>query len=189
SYWNEEVPTNVDLRKYTSNEALLEDIMYKSLDRWSYLTSIDAFDKSFTGQNAGHGVGFTIDQNDRVFLTFVYEESPAGKDGWQRGWEIIGVNGKPISAYKVGNGYNLQLGVNSPGVTNTFRFQLPDGTLLERTIEKSEYQSNSVLHQSVFVEGDRRIGYWVYNSFKASLRVEPIKSIEVENSMGYFAEN
>ena len=188
-YWNEEVPTNVDLRKYNSNEALLEDIRYKALDRWSYLTSIDAFDKAFTGQNAGHGVGFTIDQDDRVFLTFVYEESPAGKDGWQRGWEIIGVNGKPISAYKVGNGYNLQLGVNSPGVTNTFRFQLPDGTLLERTIEKSEYQSNSVLHQSVFVEGDRRIGYWVYNSFKASLRVEPIKSIEVENSMGYFAEN
>src|SRR5690606_6817534 len=106
-----------------------------------------------------------------------------------RGWEIVEVNGKPISAYKVGNGYHLQLGADSPGVTNIFKFRLPDGSLLERTIEKSEYQSNSVLHQSVFVDGDRRIGYWVYNSFKASSGLEPIKSMEVENSMGYFAES
>lgn len=188
-YWNQELPMNVNLGKYSSNESLLEDLRYKALDRWSYLTSIDAFGKAFTGQNAGHGVGFTIDQDDRVFLSFVYEESPAGKDGWERGWEIVEVNGKPISAYKVGNGYHLQLGADSPGVTNIFKFRLPDGSLLERTIEKSEYQSNSVLHQSVFVDGDRRIGYWVYNSFKASSGLEPIKSIEVENSMGYFAES
>jgi carboxyl-terminal processing protease len=188
-YWNTEVPTSIDLAKYNSNAALLEDLRYKTLDKWSYLTTIDEFDKAFTGQNAGHGVGFAIDQDDRVFLTFVYKESPAGKDGWQRGWEIIEVNGRPISFYKVGSGYNLQLGPDSPGVTNTFKFRLPDGTLLERSIEKSEYQSNSVLHQSVFVEGDKKIGYWVYNSFKASLRVEPTKSVEVDSSMAYFAEN
>src|SRR5690606_33432150 len=188
-YWNTEDPTSIDLAKYNSNAALLEDLRYKTLDKWSYLTTIDEFDKAFTGQNAGHGVGFAIDQDDRVFLTFVYKESPAGKDGWQRGWEIIEVNGRPISFYKVGSGYNLQLGPDSPGVTNTFKFRLPDGTLLERSIEKSEYQSNSVLHQSVFGEGDKKIGYWVYNSFKASLRVEPTKSVEVDSSMAYFAEN
>ena len=187
-YWNEEVPANINLTKYNSNEALLEDLRYKTLDKWSYLTTVDAFDKAFTGQNAGHGVGFAIDQDDRVFLTFVYDESPAGKDGWQRGWEILEVNGRPIASYKVGNGYHLQLGADSPGVTNSFKFRLSDGTLLERTIEKSEYQSNSVLHQSVIVEGDRRIGYWVYNSFKASLQVEPTKSLEVDNSMAFFAE-
>src|SRR5690606_16914765 len=188
-YWNEEVPADLNLTKYNPNEALLEDLRYKTLDKWSYLTTVDAFDKAFTGQNAGHGVGFAIGQDDRVYLTFVYEESPAGKDGWQRGWEIVEVNGKPISTYKVGNGYNLQLGADSPGVTNSFKFRLPDGTLVERTIEKSEYQSNSVLHQRVFVEGDKRIGYWVYNSFKASLQIEPTKSLEVDNSMAFFAEN
>src|SRR5690606_3913112 len=129
-YWNEEVPADLNLTKYNSNEALLEDLRYKTLDKWSYLTTVDAFDKAFTGQNAGHGVGFAIGQDDRVYLTFVYEESPAGKDGWQRGWEIVEVNGKPISTYKVGNGYNLQLGADSPGVTNSFKFRLPDGTLV-----------------------------------------------------------
>ncbi len=188
-YWNEKIPTNIDLMKYNSNEVLLEGLRYSALDKWSYLTTIDAFNKAFTGQNAGHGVGFAIDPADRVFLTFVYEDSPAGKDGWQRGWQVLEVNGRPISAYKVGNGYNLQLGADATGVTNTFKFRLPDGAELERTIPKAAYQSNSVLHQSVFVEGDKRVGYWVYNSFKASLQVEPTKSIEVENSMAYFAAN
>jgi carboxyl-terminal processing protease len=188
-YWNEEIPAAIDLHKYNTNEALLEDLRYKALDKWSYLTTVDAFDKAFTGQNAGHGVGFAIDQEDRVFLTFVYDESPAGKDGWERGWQIIEVNNKPISAYKVGNGYNLQLGADVPGVTNTFKFQRRDGSVVERTIPKAEYQSNSVLYQTVFEEGNNRIGYWAYNSFKASLQVQPTKSLEVENSMAYFEEN
>ena len=89
----------------------------------------------------------------------------------------------------MGNGYNLQLGADVPGVTNTLKFQLQDGSVVERTIPKAEYQSNSVLYQTVFEEGNNRIGYWAYNSFKASLQVQPTKSLEVENSMAYFEEN
>lgn len=185
-YWNKEIPTGINVRDYISNEALLEALRYKQLDKWSYLTTVDAFDKAFTGQNAGHGVGFTVDEEDKVFITFVYDESPAGKDGWQRGWQIIEVNGRPISSYKSGNGYNLQLGADATGVSNTFKFLLPDGSEVERTIPKEEYQSNAVLYQTVFEEGGQRIGYWVYNSFKASLEVEPTKSLEVENSMTFF---
>lgn len=188
-FWNETIRTNIDVRSYISNEALLEDLKYNTLDKWSYLTTIEDFNKAFTGQNAGHGVGFTIDQDDRVYLSFVYASSPAGKDGWQRGWEIVEVNGRPISAYKVGNGYNLQLGPNTPDVSNTFKFKLQDGSLIEKTIPKAEYQSNSVLYQTVFEDGDNKVGYWVYNSFKASPQVEPTKSIEVEESMAYFEES
>lgn len=188
-FWNETIRTNIDVRSYISNEALLEDLKYNTLDKWSYLTTIEDFNKAFTGQNAGHGVGFTIDQDDRVYLSFVYASSPAGKDGWQRGWEIVEVNGRPISAYKVGNGYNLQLGPNTPDVSNTFKFKLQDGSLIEKTIPKAEYQSNSVLYQTVFEDGDNKVGYWVYNSFKASPQVEPTKSLEVEESMAYFEES
>lgn len=188
-YWNNKIPTNIEHVKYSSNEALLDDLRYKTLDRWSYLTTIDDFDKAFTGQNAGHGVGFGVDQEDRVFLTFVYEDSPAGQDGWQRGWQIIEVNSTPISSYKVGSGYDLQLGADATGVTNTFKFRLPNGKVLERAIPKAEYQSNSVLFQTVFVERNKKIGYWVYNSFKASPGVEPTKSVEVEESMAFFEDH
>src|SRR5690606_40074493 len=89
-------------RDWSSDVCSSDLLRYKQLDKWSYLTTVDAFDKAFTGQNAGHGVGFTVDEEDKVFITFVYDESPAGKDGWQRGWQIIEVNGRPISSYKSG---------------------------------------------------------------------------------------
>jgi C-terminal processing protease CtpA/Prc len=187
-YWNNELPQNIKVENYPTNEALLENLKFRDLDKWSYLTTRDAFNKAFTGQNAGHGVGFTIDENERIFLTFVYSESPSGKDGWQRGWEIIEVNGKPTSYYKRGNGYDLQLGLNSNGVTNTFKFRLPDGEVVQKTIAKADYQSNSVLYKGVVEDERKKIGYWVYNSFKATPNLEPTKSLEVEESMEYFQD-
>lgn len=185
-FWNETLPSPINLRRSGSNEELLEELKYTPLDKWSYLTTPQDFNKAFVGQNAGHGVGFTVTDDDKVFLSFVYADSPAGKDGWQRGWEIIEVNDRPLSAYRKSNGYDLQLGSNAPGVTNTFKFRLADGSLVKRTIPKADYQSNSVLYQTVFEEGGKRIGYWVYNSFKVSPQVKPAKSIEVEESMAYF---
>jgi C-terminal processing protease CtpA/Prc len=133
-------------------------------------------------------VGYTVEAEDRIFLTFVYSESPSGKDGWQRGWEIVEVNAKPISFYKRGNGYDLQLGPNNNGITNTFKFRLPDGSEVEKTISKADYQSNSVLYQNVLEDNGKRIGYWVYNSFKATPGMEPTTSVEVEESMAYFQD-
>src|SRR5690554_116298 len=111
-FWNNELPATIHVDNYQSNEDLLEDLKYKAFDKSSYLTTVEAFKKSFTGQNAGHGIGYSLHGDDQVFVSFVYNDSPAGKAGIKRGWEIIEVNSKPISAYKVGNGYNLQLGPN-----------------------------------------------------------------------------
>ncbi|MEX2591154.1 MAG: S41 family peptidase [Anditalea sp.] len=188
-YWNAELPHTLNLANYQSNEELLEVLKYKTFDKWSYLTTREDFDKAFTGQNAGHGVGFTIDSDERIFLAFVYEDSPAGKDNWQRGWEIVEVNGKPVPFYRRGNGYDFQLGPDNTGISNTFKFRTQDGDILERTIPKAEYQSNSVLYQNVLEENGKRIGYWVYNSFKATPGIEPTTSVEVEESMNYFEEN
>src|SRR5690606_10843183 len=69
-----------------------------------------------------------------------------------------------------------------------FKFLLPDGEVVQRTIAKEDYQSNSVLHQEVVEYRGKKIGYWVYNSFKATPNLEPTKSMEVEESMGYFQD-
>lgn len=188
-YWNDELPLTIDVNRFISNEQLLEELKYDEFDKWSYLTTREDFNRAFTGQNAGHGVGISLDAEDKLWLSFVYAESPAGKDGWQRGWEIVGVNGKPVSDYKRGSGYDLQLGPDDVGVTNTFTLRTLDGSLVERTIAKAEYQSNSVLYQNVLTKNGKKIGYWVYNSFKATPNVTPTKSLEVEESMTYFGEN
>ena len=146
-FWNNEIPAGINTADYSSNEELLDAIIFKPLDRFSYLTTQEAFDKAFVGKNAGHGFGFAFDATERLYLTFVYENSPAGKDGWQRGWEIVEINGKTIAQYKnTSGGYNFQLGPSDPGITNSFTFKLPDGSTTTRTNVKAEYQANSALH-------------------------------------------
>ncbi|MEP0713313.1 S41 family peptidase [Algoriphagus sp.] len=188
-YWNTELPATVNTADYSSNEDFLNAIINKPLDRFSYLTTQEAFNNAFVGRNAGHGFGFAFDASERLFLTFVYEESPAGKDGWKRGWEITAINGKPIAQYRNSTGgYDFQLGAPDPGISNSFTFKLPDGTTTSRTNVKAEYQSNSVLHQEIISLAGKKVGYWVYQSFKATAGQSPTKSLEVDESMKYFEE-
>jgi|TARA_R110002096_G_scaffold37802_6_gene104784 C-terminal processing protease CtpA/Prc len=189
-YWNDHLPSAVNVSNYGTNDELLYNLMYLQYDRWSYLTTKEEFEDAFTGQNAGHGFGFGLNEDDELFVSFVYEDSPAGKDGWQRGWQILEINGKPISTYRVEGGYNFNLGESTTGISNTFTFKLPDGTITSRTNTKSNYQANSVLHKEIFEQSGKKIGYWVYNSFKASANISPIKSLEVEETLNYLeAEN
>ncbi|WP_215222795.1 S41 family peptidase [Echinicola shivajiensis] len=187
-FWNKELPEQFSLDRSESLQGYLERLKYRPLDRWSYITTPEDFDRAFTGQNSGHGFGWALDAEENLYLAFVYNESPAGMDGWQRGWKVLEINGKPVPSYKVGNGYDFQLGPGESGVSNSFTFELPDGSITTRTITKEAYQANSVLYQNIYENAGKRIGYWVYNSFKATAGQSPIKSLEVEESLAYFEE-
>jgi len=185
-FWNKELPAVPNAATFDSNEAFLDAIIFKPLDRFSYLTTQENFNNAFVGKNAGHGFGFAFTADERMFLSFVFSEAPAGKDGWQRGWEIIGINGKPITDYKTATGYDFKLGGPDPGISNSFTFKLPDGSTTTRTNIKAEYQSNSVLHREIRDLGSKKVGYWVYQSFKATAGLSPTSSNEVKNSMEFF---
>ncbi|GAB3646282.1 S41 family peptidase [Echinicola sediminis] len=185
-FWNEELPQHVDFSVYQSYGELLEALKYKELDRWSYLTTPEAFDKAFTGQNVGHGFGWALNSEEELYLAFVYEDSPAGKDGWQRGWKVIQINDRKIADYKTSAGYRFDLGANESGQTNTFTFELPDGSTITRTIPKENYQSNSVLYKGTIDRNNEKIGYLAYNSFKATAGLSPTQSTEVKEAFDYF---
>jgi C-terminal processing protease CtpA/Prc len=190
-FWNGQLPATVDLTKYASNEALLDGIIYKPIDRFSYLTTQEAFNNAFVGKNAGHGFGFAFTADEKLYVSFVFAESPAGKDGWKRGWEITQINDKPIADYKTSTAegkyeYDFKLGGPDPGITNSFTFKLPDGTTTRRSNIKAEYQSNSVLDQRVIQVDAIKVGYWAYQSFKATAGLSPTSSAEVKTSMEFF---
>jgi len=186
-FWNDQIPATLDLSKFSTNEELLDDILYKPLDRFSYLTTQEDFNNSFVGKNAGHGFGFAFTADEKLYISFVFNESPSGKDGWKRGWEITQINDKPISDYKTSTGgYDFKLGGPDPGITNKFTFKLPDGSTTTRSNTKAEYQSNSVLDQRIIQVDTKKVGYWAYQSFKATAGLSPTRSAEVQTSMEYF---
>ncbi|MCU0401725.1 MAG: S41 family peptidase [Algoriphagus sp.] len=186
-FWNGRIPATVDLTKFSTNEELLDGIIFKPLDRFSYLTTQEAFNNSFVGRSAGHGFGFAFTSDERLFVSFVFDEAPAGKDGWKRGWEIIQINGKPIAEYRLASGgYDFKLGGPDPGISNSFTFKLPDGTTTTRTNVKAEFQSNSVLDRRVLEVGGKKVGYWAYQSFRATAGLTPTRSAEVQSSMEFF---
>ncbi|MCL6257614.1 S41 family peptidase [Aquiflexum sp. TKW24L] len=187
-YWEAELPQTLDVSKFASNQEVLDELMFRPLDRWSYLTTRAQFDAAFTGQASGaHGFSFAFDQDEKLFVAFVYDEAPAGKDGWKRGWQIIEINNKPISSYKTSTGsYSFNLGTNEIGVTNTFKFRLPDGAETTRTIQKGAFQTNSVLYKDVYEVGTKKVGHWVYQSFRATAGLTPTRSQEVEELFNYF---
>jgi C-terminal processing protease CtpA/Prc len=186
-FWNLELPKSVDYSNFETNDDLLNAITFKPLDRFSYLTTQQAFNNAFVGRTAGHGFGFSFTANERLFLSFVFDEGPAGKDGWKRGWEITQINGQPLASYKTSSGgYDFKLGPPDPGLTNTFTFRLPDGTMTTRTNIKAEFQSNSVLDRRVIESEGKKVGYWAYQSFKATAGLTPTRSSEVQSSMEFF---
>jgi carboxyl-terminal processing protease len=189
-YWTSEIPSDVDLSGALSNQELLEKLRYVPLDRpgWTYITTRAQFDAAFTGQVSGvHGFRLALDENEKLFVASVLPSGPAGQDGWQRGWEFIEINGRSISSYRNSNGsYSFDLGPNDVGVQNTFKFKLPDGTETTRTIQKASFQASSVIHQEVLETQNKKIGYWVYESFRATSGLTPVRSQEVENSFNFF---
>ncbi|WP_114750086.1 S41 family peptidase [Pleomorphovibrio marinus] len=187
-FWNDRMPQGINPNAFRTNNSLLSALRYEELDRWSYLTTRGDFERAFTGQNAGHGFGIALGPDEGIYVSFVYKDSPAGKDGWERGWEILEVNGKPVAEYRTNGGYNFQLGPNNPGVTNTFTLKLPDGTTTKKSNTKEDYQSNSVLHKEILKIDSKNVGYWVYNSFKASPGESPTRSLEVEEALKYFED-
>lgn len=188
-FWNQEIPSNVNVANFSTNQELLNALLYKELDRWSYITTREAFTAAFQGTITGaHGFGFSL-LNERMYVSFVYDQAPAGQDGWKRGWEVIEINGKPISDYRTETGYNFQLGPNEVGYTNTFKHRLPGGSERTTTIPKAAFQSNSVLHKSVIAQEGKKIGYWVYQSFRQTPGLtNPTRSQEVEDSFESFIQ-
>jgi carboxyl-terminal processing protease len=189
-YWNDEMPKDVSFGGTMSNQEFLEQLRFTPLDRqgWTYITTQEAFRAAFTGQVSGvHGFRMAMDQNERLFIASVLKTGPAGQDGWQRGWQILEINGKAIAEFRNSSGsYSIDTGPNQIGISNTFKFKLPDGTETTRTITKEAFSANSVAFENVYEIQGKKIGYWVYESFRASPNVSPTKSLEVENSFNYF---
>ncbi len=166
-YWYAVMPS-VTKSDYKDPYELMEAMRYKEFDHWSFVADYDEFMAEMAGEFVGHGIRVGVDAYDKARIAMIYTESPMYKLGVRRGWIIKSVNGTDIAPILISNNstaYNNIMGASTAGVTNTFVFQLPDGS--EKTISstKTSFIYNSVLHFDTLNLSSGKAGHLVFDSF------------------------
>ena len=142
----------------------------KKFDKYSFLDhgEVSGEIQGGAGTDIGMQVTYAYDKDDNIVLVVLYTDknSPAGKAGITRGWQITGINGQNVT---YDNGPNVQRVVNAVyyDPQATFTLKQPDGTTVTKTLVKASYALNPVLFDSVYSVAGKRVGYFVFNTFSA----------------------
>ncbi|GAA4416629.1 S41 family peptidase [Nibrella viscosa] len=174
-YWNTKIPANTD--KTLKPGAFFESLLYPydatlrpDGDRFSWIEeSAEDLTAALSGETRTTGMEYNLylrsaGSNDVIAqVLYVLPGSPAEKAGIKRGDIISKVNGQTLNR----SNYASLLFDNT-----TFSFglaqvsnQLIIDTDVIKSVTATVFQENPVFLDSVYVRGDKKIGYLVYNQF------------------------
>ncbi|SFO94584.1 S41 family peptidase [Qipengyuania nanhaisediminis] len=130
-----------DVQSYI--DALVAQAAAQNKDRgFTYLTSIQEENEALQGSRAGLGIRLTTDGVSRLFAAEVYETGPAFDAGFDRGTEILSINGQSVEALFQSGGTNAvlnALGPSDPGVRRDFTIRGTDGVTRNVSVTKADY--------------------------------------------------
>ncbi len=194
--WNTSLPAdpNDELTPPTFFESLLH-----SEDRFSWIQDdYDELLKSLQGINKEAGFEFVLykesQTTDNVIaqITYVKQGSPASETVLKRGDIITHINGTQITV----NNYQSLIGDLSENHTITFEplVDVEAGSLEDAfgapenlSLIPVEYSENPNFMSKVIVQGDRKIGYYVYNFFATGTTTSPDDyAAEMDEIFGMF---
>lgn len=180
-FWYDRVP-DLDAASYTDSYEYLEALMYKELDNWSYLTTIEEYNAHYVyAVYYGHGFAYKFDEQSKMRISFVYPNSPMAMKGVERGWEIIAVNNTSVSDILAGNLLGSIFGPSEAGYTNRFKIVNLQQDTIEFEVEKTEVNEKTVLYKNVYQQSGGKTGYLVFKGF-----IEPSFE-ELNQAFTYFA--
>ena len=164
--------TSVDKSNYTDLQSYIDALVAparaQNRDRFfTYITSIEEeTDLINNGSNAGFGIRLTYDTiNNRVFVAEAFENAPAFSQGFDRGTELLQINGQSVSNLMASGGpaaVSEALGPSDPGVTRNFIIQSPSGVQSTVSVTKAEYPLDPISDRYgvvVLNDGTEDVGY------------------------------
>ncbi len=158
-YWYEKMP-EVKINDYQDVYYLLNAMMYTEKDVWSFIMPYDEFIQYYSEASyEGYGFGFKEDENNNVFITFVFKDSPLYAKGVRRGWQLIELDDELVTDLTTAS----QL--LSATVQSTFAFIRPQGDTVSYSFQKKTITQNTVLHSEIIDTMGTKIGYMVLQSF------------------------
>jgi len=167
--WYDQLP-DIDPNDYQTQQELIDAIKVDQ-DRWSFAGSFTELKKLFEGgEYTGFGGGFILDADHQIKITHVYQNSPFGQFGVERGWIVNSVNGFDANNLTaVNNALNSKEDVQ-------FVFTDLDGKQHTTTVKKTAIVMNTVMYANMIEKDNHRIGYLVFDSFldvsKNELKIE-----------------
>jgi len=164
--WYDELPDSVDYGSFSSPQQLLDFLKYDEKDRFSYITDAADFDNLFnTGQYMGYGFSYLTQNDDTVWVRFVYSNSASGRAGVQRGDQILMINGQSVADIIQANAWSGIFGPDEEGLPLDLVIRKVDGNTSTLTLLKSIVNINTVLHHSIINTTSDSIGYLMFKSF------------------------
>lgn len=159
--WYDKLPA-VNYADFPGPIELLDALMYKELDRWSYITTKQQLEAYYSaGEFVGYGVGLAFDSSEQLWITFVFNDSPLKSFGADRGWRISAIDGTTPTPSNT----NSLLGPSTAGVTRTFTLLSPELEVVSATVTKRALTMNSILLDTTYTINSSKIGYFVLQSF------------------------
>lgn len=168
--WYDEVPASINYVDFDSPQQTLDFLRFDTYDPpsgFSYITDASAFDSLYNaGQYLGYGFGFLkSDSEGRVWVRFIYADSPAGQAGLERGDEILYINGESVTDIINSLAWDGIFGPATEGHPLSLMVRKADTSIVPMNMTKSVVNINTVLHHSIINQDQDRIGYLVYKSF------------------------
>jgi len=172
---------------YKDPYELLDAMMYKTLDRWSFVQTYNQYQAQSQGSFVGHGISMGLDlTKTAVRIAQIYKRSPLYKKGVRRGWIIKKLNGTPLAQvfiYKDSATYNRLIGKSQAGITNTFLFQTPSGKDSTITSTKASFTLNTVILCDTLHLKSGITGHLVFDQFI------PPSNRELDSAFTFFKQN
>ncbi len=169
--WSDKVP-EVDHTDYPTPQALLDDLKYRKLDKWSYVTSSEEHGAYFDeGEYLGLGFRPQFDDAGDCRIIFVYEDSPAEKAGLQRGDRLLEINDHMVSEYTLYGLWEMALAQDADEPVK-MTVADSDGPVRDVSMNKEWIAVDAILHDDILDIRGTKIGYLVFNAFVEAARGE-----------------
>ena len=168
--WYTQIPNSFDAQSYSDPNKIMtalrqysnETGFTKPVDRWSFAIDQKAWDNASSGIAGDMGLGVFFNKEDDLRVKSVEEQSPAGRAGVRRGWRITKINGNTNMTTA-----NSEFIVNNVFLSNSssFTFVKPDNSSVDITLNAATYREQPVMLDTVYNISNKKIGYFVFNSF------------------------
>jgi carboxyl-terminal processing protease len=166
-FWYQELP-NPDPAGFSSPEAYLEAVRYKTLDTsFSYVANKAESDAFFSeSQFIGIGLSSQRTGESEMRVAAAFPGSPAADVGLDRGDFLVSINGKAIGDLLRTGEINTVYGPNTVGVTVALTWRsLKSGGERQATIAKRAVTIPTVSETEVITDRGRRVGYVHFRNF------------------------